>query len=491
MTPTEDPRQRAVLQRIARRVMKERGLAPEFGPAAEAELAKIRAAAPPSGAGLADQRGLLWCSIDNDDSRDLDQLSVAEPLPGGAVRARVAVADVDALVVKGSAIDAHAAENTTSVYTAGGIFPMLPERLSTDLTSLGPDVDRAACVVEMDFAADGTMSRSSVYRAGVRNRAKLAYNSVAAWLDGSGPLPPAAAAVAGLAENLRMQSRLAERLRARRHEHGALTLRTSEARPVFDGDSIRDLVPEEGNVAKSLIEELMVAANGVVARFLAAKGFPSISRVVRTPRNWDRIVEVAAENGTALPGTPDGKALERFLVESSNRNPAGFPDLSLCIIKLLGRGEYVVTPPGGHSAGHFGLAADDYAHSTAPNRRYPDVLGQRLLKASISGAAVPYRPEELDSLATHCTEQELAAKKVERQVVKSAAALLLRNRIGENFDATVTGVTDGGTWIRLRRPLVEGKLVKGNDTLKVGDRLQAKLVHTDVERGYIDFDRAR
>jgi len=478
------------LQEIARRAMIERGLDPDFSPAAKAELAAIRGPAAGSDRAARDLRDLLWCSIDHDDSRDLDQLSVAEALPGGAVRLQVAVADVGALVRQGSAIDGHASANTTSVYTAGGIFPMLPERLSTDLTSLGFGVDRVAFVIEMVFDGDCILKSSDIYEAVVRNKAKLAYNGVAAWLEGTGPVPAAVGAVAGLDENIRLQHRTAERLREQRHMRGALSLQTLQARPVFEGDILRDLLADESNSAKSLIEELMVAANGVTARYLAARKFPAVRRVVRTPAKWDRIVELAAERGTTLPGKPDGRALEQFLLSARRADPGYFPDLSLCIIKLLGSGEYVVEFPGGTVAGHFGLAVADYAHSTAPNRRFPDLLIQRLLRASLSVTRPTYGNDELTALARHCTEQEDAAKKVERQVVKSAGAMLLSARIGETFDATVTGASEKGTWVRILSPTIEGKLVQGFERRKVGDRLRARLVFTDYERGYIDFAAA-
>ena len=490
MTNKDGPKHRMTLQEIARRAMIERGLDPDFSPAAKAELAAIRGPAAGSDRAARDLRDLLWCSIDNDDSRDLDQLSVAEALPGGAVRLQVAVADVGALVRQGSAIDGHASANTTSVYTAGGIFPMLPERLSTDLTSLGFGVDRVAFVIEMVFDGDCILKSSDIYEAVVRNKAKLAYNGVAAWLEGTGPVPAAVGAVAGLDENIRLQHRTAERLREQRHMRGALSLQTLQARPVFEGDILRDLLADESNSAKSLIEELMVAANGVTARYLAARKFPAVRRVVRTPAKWDRIVELAAERGTTLPGKPDGRALEQFLLSARRADPGYFPDLSLCIIKLLGSGEYVVEFPGGTVAGHFGLAGADYAHSTAPNRRFPDLLIQRLLRASLSGTRPTYGNDELTALARHCTEQEDAAKKVERQVVKSAGAMLLSARIGETFDATVTGASEKGTWVRILSPTIEGKLVQGFERRKVGDRLRARLVFTDYERGYIDFAAA-
>jgi VacB/RNase II family 3'-5' exoribonuclease len=487
MTNQNDQKPRLILQRIAQRVMHERGLEPDFGPSALSELNAIHGPAAKATAATRDLRTLLWCSIDNDDSRDLDQLSVGEALPDGAVRLLVAVAEVAALVRKGSALDEHARRNTTSVYTAGGIFPMLPEKLSTDLTSLGFEAERVAIVIEMVFTRDGAMKTSDIYEAVVKNRAKLAYNSVAVWLEGTGPMPAPIGAVAGLAENIRLQHRVAQQLRALRHRRGALSLQTTEAKPVFIGDVLHDLRGEESNVAKNLIEELMVAANGVTARYLAARKLPSIRRVVRTPVHWDRIVELAAAHGSELPKEPDGKALEGFLLAAQAADPVYFPDLSLAVIKLMGRGEYVVEFPGGDVAGHFGLAVKDYAHSTAPNRRFPDLLIQRLLKAAMAGSPPPYANDELVALAKHCTDQEDAAKKVERQLVKSAAAMLLQPRIGQQFDATVTGVTDGGVWVRLFHPPVEGKLCSGGEGLEVGDRLRVKLMSTDVERGFIDF----
>ncbi len=486
--PTPSVRnQRSELQRIAHRVMQERGLEPDFSPAALSELAAIRGPAVKAAASTRDLRNLLWCSIDNDDSRDLDQLSVAEALPGGAVKLLVAVAEVAALVRKGSALDDHARQNTTSVYTAGAIFPMLPEKLSTDLTSLGFHAERIAVVIEMTLGNDGTMTASDIYEALVWNHAKLAYNSVAAWLDGHGPMPKEIGAVPGLEENIRLQHRTAQQMRALRHMRGALSLQTIQARPVFVGEMLQDLKPDESNVAKNLIEELMVAANGVTARYLEAKKYPSVRRVVRTPAKWDRIVELAAEKGTTLPGQPDGKALEQFLMDAMKKDAVHFPDLSLCIIKLLGRGEYVIEFPGGSTPGHFGLAVKDYAHSTAPNRRFPDLIIQRLLKAALAGSPPPYGNDELVGLARHCSEQEEAAKKVERQLVKSAAAMLLSSRIGETFDAMVTGVTETGTWVRLFHPPVEGKLENPRKEAKVGVRGRVKLVLADPERGYIDF----
>ena len=485
----DDKQHRAILQSIAHRAMLERGLLPDFSGAALAELSKLEAAAGVDGVATRDLRDLLWASIDNDDSLDLDQLTVAEARPGGEVKILVAVADVDALVRNGSAIDAHARHNTTSVYTAAQMFPMLPEKLSTNLTSLNPDQERLSLVVEMGVGADGAVQASEVYRARVRNHAKLAYNGVAAWLEGSGPIPQAVAERPGLDENLRLQDRVAQRMKALRHTHGALSLQTIEAKPVFEGEELCGLEVEEKNRAKSIIEDFMIAANGVIARYLSSRKLPSIRRVVRTPKRWDRIVAVAEAHGSRLPEEPDSRALEAFLMKQRAADPLRFPDLSLSIIKLLGSGEYVAEPAGAPAPGHFGLAVRDYTHSTAPNRRYTDLLTQRLIKAALDGAASPYRDDELESLARHCTEEEDAANKVERQVAQSAAALLLESRVGEQFDALVTGASSKGTWARLLTMPVEGRLVQGFGGVDVGDRIRVQLISVEVERGFIDFRR--
>jgi VacB/RNase II family 3'-5' exoribonuclease len=485
---TDDCTNRATLRQIAHRAMLARGLEPDFSPAVMAELAGMEAATAPAPAAR-DLRHLSWSSIDNDDSLDLDQLTVAQAVSGGAVTVLVAVADVDALVAKGSAVDAHAQKNTTSVYTAAEIFPMLPERLSTDLSSLADRQDRPAVVVEMTIRADGSLDRTDLYQALVHNHAKLAYNRVAAWLEGSGSMPEAVAAVPGLEANLRLQDAVAQKLRTLRHEHGALDLQTIEARAVFAADQIHDLAAEEKNRAKELIEDLMIAVNGVTARFLAGKNLPSLRRVVRTPKRWERIVELAAEAGERLPATPDARSLALFLARRQAADPLRFPDLSLAVVKLLGVGEYVVELPGQAAPGHFGLAVKDYTHSTAPNRRFPDLITQRLVKAALAGAPPPYSADELVALATHCTAQEDAANKVERQVAKSAAALLLSSHVGERFDAIVTGAAAKGTWVRIFKPTAEGKLVEGSDGLDVGRRVRVQLIRTDVERGFIDFRR--
>ncbi len=471
--------------------MLERGLLPDFSAAVLAETSAIGEAAAAAGPSVRDLRALPWASIDNDDSRDLDQLSVSEPLTGGAARILVAVADVDASVAAGSAIDGHARTNTTSVYTAAQTFPMLPERLSTDLTSLGEDRDRLAIVADLVVAADGEVTSSAVYRAAVVNRAKLTYDGVAAWLTGAAPAPPRVASVPGLAEQLRTQDRVAQAMRSLRHRQGALSLETVEPRAVFEGEALRELRPAEKNRAKELIEDFMIAANGATAAFLERSGFPSLRRVLRSPERWERIVALAAAVGEHLPEQASSAALGEFLARRRQADPERFPDLSLSVVKLLGSGEYALELPGQRSEGHFGLAVKDYTHSTAPNRRYPDLLTQRLLKAALRGDAVPYPEEELAALARHCTVQEDGAAKVERQVRKSAAALLLAPRIGARFDGIVTGASQKGTWVRVARPPVEGKVVRGFEGLDVGDRVRVELVHTDVERGFIDFVRAR
>lgn len=486
---TDEKSHRAILKNIAHRVMLERGLLPDFSAEALAELEKLHvsAVAEDGADGIRDLRNLLWASIDNDDSRDLDQLTVAEAMSSEKVKILVAIADVDAFVKTGSALDEHAHHNTTSVYTAAEIFPMLPEKISTDLTSLNFSEDRLAIIVEMLLGTDGALEDSKIYRAWVHNHAKLAYNSVADWLQNNGVIPEMIVAVKGLAENLQLQDQAAQRMKKIRHINGALSLETIEARPVFGGDQIHALEKEEKNRAKELIEDFMIAANGVTARYLSARKYPSIRRVVRMPKRWDRIVAIAADHKFKLPELPDSKALDEFLIKQKAADPLRFPDLSLAVIKLLGAGEYIAELPDGDTMGHFGLAVRDYSHSTAPNRRYPDLLTQRLLKAAEAGLPPPYSKEELDVLASHCTRAEDAANKVERQVGKSAAALLLESRIGEQFDSIVTGASEKGTWVRLLNVPVEGKLISGFDGVDVGDRIRVKLTSVDVQQGFIDF----
>ena len=487
MTNINNGSHRAVLQRIARKAMEERGFLTDFPAPAMASLNSMQETVIHISGPIQDLRNLSWCSIDNDDSEDLDQLSVAIAMPGGAVKILVAIADVDSLVNMKSVFEDHAKNNTTSVYTSALIFPMLPEKLSTNLTSLKLDADRSAIVIEFIISTEGLLQNSTIYPAVVRNKAKLAYNSLGAWLEENGPIPNAVKPVDGLDQNLKIQEGVAKKLKSLRYQSGALYLETLESRPVFEGDEIRDLKAEKPNVAKDIIEEFMICANTVSARFLSAKNFPSVRRIVRVPKRWDRIVELAAEWKFSLPDKPDSKALDQFLLKVKGQDPVRFPDLSLCVIKLLGSGEYMIELPGEDPTGHFGLAVKDYTHSTAPNRRYPDLITQRLLKASLSGSPVPYTIEDLISLSGHCTEMEDQAKKVERRVEKSTAAMLMRSRMGEQFDGIITGASDKGTWVRMLSTPVEGKLVNGFEGLDVGQRVRVQLVRTDVEKGFIDF----
>lgn len=479
------------LFRIAQEAMRQRGLLPDFSAAAQAQLQAIDGPAAAPDGDVRDLTALLWASIDNDDSLDLDQLSVAEPLDRGRTKILIAIADVDALVRKETPVDDHAWTNTTSVYTAAGIFPMLPEKLSTNLTSLADGAVRLAMVVEMIVGDDGVVQESTIYRGRVRNRAKLAYNSVAAWLDGNAEPPPKLAAVPELDANIRVQDRIAQCLRKVRQARGALRLETIEARPVFADGELTDLVPDEKNRAKELIEDFMVAANEVTARFLESHGYASLRRVLKTPKRWERIVALAAEVGEKLPAKADAAALDRFLARRREADPLRFPDLSLSVVKLLGSGEYAVEVPGQAIDGHFGLSVRDYTHSTAPNRRFPDLATQRLLKAALKQSPAPYSNAELATLAQHCTEQEDNATKVERQVRKSAAAMLLASRIGQRFDGIVTGASEKGTWVRIPHPAVEGRVVRGTEGLDVGDRTRVELLRVDIDRGFIDFAKVR
>ncbi len=483
------PLRRADLVRIATEAMVERGLEPVFPPSVHDQLAAIAGPGRSDDPHIRDLTSLPWCSLDNDDSLDLDQLTAARALPDGRVKLFVAIADVDALVTKGSAIDGHAWTNTTSVYTSAKVFPMLPERLCTDLTSLNPGQERLALVTEMDVAADATILQSTVHRARVRSQAKLAYDAVSAWIDGSGALPEPARAVPGMDTQLRLQDEVAQRLRARRHAQGALEFQTFQPRAAFDGERVVDIRLQEQNRGRQLIEELMIATNACTARFLAAAGGASLRRVVRSPERWARIVTVASRYGEVLPDTPDPRALERFLARRHQADPLRFPDLSLVIVKLMGSGVYVVEAPQDEPIGHFGLALRDYTHSTAPNRRYPDLVTQRMVKAVLGGSAPPYSMAELQALALHCTQQEDAAQKVERRMRKTDAALLLSTHLGQRYDAIVTGRTSSATFVRVFAPPVEGMLVGRHADVDVGETLRVKLVATDVAHGFIDFER--
>jgi exoribonuclease-2 len=434
-----------------------------------------------------DLRALLWSSIDNDSSRDLDQVEFVERLPDGTVRLLVGIADVDASVHAGSATDHQAATETTSVYADVTTFPMLPDELSTDLTSLLDARDRAAIVIELHVRESGEVDGHDVYPARLRNRAKLAYSSTGAWLEGHAAMPPAVASVPGMEAQLRLQQETSERLRDLRRQHGALTFGSVEATPLVQNGEVKDMVVRQHNVAEDIIESFMVAANVAMALYLKEKGSLSIRRVVRTPRRWDRIQAIAAQFGVQLPANPDPRALSEFLEQRQEADPAHFPDLSLSVIKLLGPGEYIVEPPGAEHEGHFGLAVSDYTHSTAPNRRYADLVTQRLLKATAGGGAGPYSQAALSAIAAHCTEREDAARKVERLMRKVVAASLLSRWVGEVFDAMVTGASPKGTYARLLKFPAEGRVVQGAEGIDVGDRIRLRLVGVDVLKGFIDF----
>ena len=485
---------RVDLVAAAREVMLEAGFEPDFPPAVVREVATLRESdSPPRAAADAhvrDLRGLLWSSIDNRESRDLDQVEVAERLEGGAIRLYVGIADVDALVPKGSATDAHAAVNTTSVYTGVAVFPMLPERLSTDLTSLNEGEDRAAIVVELDVAPAGEVTHFDAYRALVRNRAKLAYESVGAWLEGKGRAPDKVAGTPGLEGQLRLQDEAARLLLGFRRRHGALDLETLEARAITADGKVIDVAVVPRNRARDLIENFMVAANTAVARHLVSRRVPALRRVVAAPRRWDRLVAIAADMGETLPPEPDNVALAEFLTRRRLADPEHFPDLSLTVVKLLGPGEYVLerrmeARPGG---GHFGLGAAEYTHSTAPNRRFVDLVTQRLVKFADGEGGPPYGDDELTAIARHCTEQEDAARKVERAMRKRASAAFLAGRVGESFVAIVTGASPKGTFVRLLRPPIEGRVVRGERDLDVGDTVRVRLLAADPETGHIDFE---
>ena len=471
--------------------MRENGFEPDDSPEAVAQLSELERHPPMAapGAEVRDLRSLLWSSIDNDTSRDLDQLEAAERLADGSTRVVVAIADVDAFVPKGSPIDQHAEHETTTVYAGVVNFPMLPEPLSTAATSLEEAGDRLAVVVDFVVSADGHVLSSSVYRAVVRNRAQLAYNAVGAWLEGRGPAPAKVAASAELQAQLRVQSEAAQALRNERYRHGALNIETIETHPIVLNQEVVGVEKQEKNHATELIEDFMIASNVVVARLLAARQVSSIRRVVKLPKRWDRIVDLAATLGGRLPASPDSKSLNDFLIARKAADPDHFADLSLAVIKLLGPGEYVLERPGDAEQGHFGLAVEAYAHSTAPNRRFADLVTQRLVKAVLSDRQAPYTDSELEAEARNCTLREDAARKVERAMSKRIAAVAMSARVGESFDAIVTGVTPHGTFVRVLKPHVEGLLAEGQAGVDVGDKLRVRLIRTDVEQGFIDFAR--
>jgi exoribonuclease-2 len=478
------------LHAAAVRALVERGFAPAPTDAARREVDALGADSDQSlPEGARDLRALLWSSIDNAESQDLDQIEWAEPAPDGAVRVLVGIADVDALVPQGSAVDADAAQSATSVYAGAEVFPMLPLALSADRTSLLEGRDRLALVVELLVGADGAVARHEAYRALVRNRAKLAYDVVGPWLEG-GLLPESVARVPGLDAQLRLQHDAAQRLGGERLRAGALDFETIEARPVTRQGAVVGLAVVHKNAARELIEDFMIAANIALARFLEAHGSSGIRRVVREPERWSRIVEIAARFGDTLPDAPDSRALAAFLARRRAADPLRFPDLSLSIVKLMGPGEYALDRPGLDPGGHFGLAAEDYSHATAPNRRYADLVTQRLVKAVLAGRPQPYTDDALAAIAAHCTEREDAARAVERTIRKTAAALLLSARLGETFDAIVTGAARKGTFVRLLDPPAEGRVVRGDAGMDVGEQVRVRLLSVDPAKGYVDFEGA-
>jgi len=487
------------LAALARQEMIAEGFTPDFPPEAQRQVAALRAhASPPAAEGtVRDLRGLLWSSIDNDTSRDLDQIEVAERLANGEIRIRIGIADVDGDVPKGSPIDVHAAANCTTVYTGVQNFPMLPEDLSTDLTSLNEHADRLSIVVELTVAADGSVQDGTAYRAVTRNAAQLAYSSVGPWLEGKlegkpegqGAAPAKVAASPDLQAQLRLQDEAAQKLRAQRHRMGALDLDRNETEAVISNGHVTGIKPRFRNRASQLIEDFMVAANGAIARLLRDHRVASIRRVVKTPERWDRIVELAARTGDSLPGDPDSGALNQYLMKRRAEDPAHYADVSLAVVKLMGPGEYVLERPGDTAIGHFALAVHDYTHSTAPNRRFADLVTQRLVKAVLAQQPTPYADAELDGVARHCTQREDAERKVERAMNKRIAAVAMHDRIGEVFPAVVTGVTPKGVFVRALSPSVEGRLMRGEHGLDVGDQIRVKLLNTDPVRGFIDFGR--
>ncbi|WP_068470845.1 RNB domain-containing ribonuclease [Candidatus Protochlamydia phocaeensis] len=475
------------LTELARQALLERHFFPDFSIEAKKELDRITGPAHPQSSSIKDLRNKLWFSLDNDDSKDLDQLTYAESLDQGKYKVFIAIADVDSLVKKDSALDRHAQNNTVTIYTPTKNFTMLPEKLSTDLTSLNPDEDRLAIVVEVLVNPDGSPGDYQIYSAFVHNYAKLAYNSVSDWLDGKAPIPERIAHAPKIEEQIRLQDNIAHLLKKYRHAQGALTLETIESYAIIKNGQVVDVKILEKNRGRNLIEDFMIAANGAVARFLSQHNLPSFKRVVRIPKRWDRIVEIAREKGGSLPDQPDAKALDLFLIKQRLTDPLHFPDLSLTVIKLLGKGEYIIEYPDQPPVGHFSLAVKHYTHSTAPNRRYPDIISQRLIKSILENSRTAYQPKELERLAKLCTEREDDADKIERRMKKSAVILLLASKLNETFDALVTGSAAKGTWVRIFHPIVEGKLIQGFENVDVGDTIRVKLVHLDIEKGFIDF----
>lgn len=470
--------------------MVEAGFHPDFLPDVLKEVQTFTTAAVANPAtGARDLRSMLWSSIDNDHSRDLDQIEYAERLGDGSYRLLVGIADVDSRVPKGSVTDAHARSETTSVYAGAATFPMLPEALSTDATSLLDSQDRLSVVVEMQVAPTGEVNHYDACLAKVRNAAKLTYSATGAWLEGRGPMPPTVASTPGLEQQLRLQVEVSQRLAQFRKQQGALVFGSLETTPVIENGTVKDVKSSGHNAATDIIESFMIAANVSMAVFLKQRGCLCIRRVVKTPKRWDRIQAFALQSGVRLPDAPDSKALSEFLDDRKKADPVHFADLSLAVVKSLGPGEYIVEDPGKEHEGHFGLAVRDYTHSTAPNRRYSDLVTQRLLKGVLGGNSSAYSEAELSEIAAHCTERESAAREVERLMRKVIAACLLQSKIGQVFDGIVTGASPKGTFVRIYRPLVEGFVAKGAKGLDLGDKVKVRLLSVEVPKGFIDFER--
>jgi len=475
------------LRKISEETMVENGFQTDFPSEIFDELNILKNKSLSEDASIKDLRHLLWSSIDNASSQDLDQIEYAEELPNGDIRLLIAIADVDEYVKKDSAIDEFAKKQTVSVYTETKMLPMLPREISEDLTSLLPDVVRLAIVIEMVITENGDVVEHSVYRALTHNFAKMTYGEVGAWLDEHGNQPSEFTKIEGLREQILLQQKAAVRLIDFRQKRGSLEFESIESVPVFDGGQAKDLNIVTTNSARKIIENFMVAANVEMAEFLEAKNLTSVRRIVKTPARWERIREIARKYGVNLPDEPDSNALAEFLKGRKLADPEQFPDLSLSIVKLIGAGEYVVQKPDTIADGHFGLAVRDYTHSTAPNRRYPDLIVQRMVKAALNGEKPPYTDDELAEIVQKCNERESAARKVERKMRKVIAASVMQSRIGETFDAIVTGITPSGAFARILRPPVDGRIVRDEEGLQVGEKIRVKLLATNIHNGYIDF----
>ncbi|MBF0619275.1 MAG: RNB domain-containing ribonuclease [Candidatus Omnitrophica bacterium] len=478
------------LHHIAREAMLRYGFEPTFPFQLLREVKALKEVTT-FGKDLRDLRSLLWSSIDNADSLDLDQIEYCAKGPAGEIDVKVAIADVDLFVPKDSRADEHAAGNGNSVYTGIETFPMLPQHLSEDLSSLKAGVLRVAVVVEFAVMKDGSIRQGDIYRAIVENKAKLVYEEVGAWLEDKGPAPVIFEQIPGLSEQIRLQDEAAVRLKAFRLEQGALELESLETKAIKENDAVVALVLPQENKAQYLIENFMIAANRTVMDFLFKAGVPVIQRIVRVPKNWKGMVELAATFHESLPPEPDARSLAKFLIKRKLADAVRFPDLSLAVVKLMGPGEYEMLEPGKPPVGHFGLAISDYTHATAPNRRYVDVIIQRLLKAALAGSQCPYSVQELTQHAQWCSDRDKASKKVERFMRKVEAAVLMTGRIGEIFDGIVTGASDKGTYVRLMDPPVEGKVVRGAERMYVGEKVRVQLRDLDPREGHIDLARVR